>query len=332
MKSKTLGILIPYYKETVEQIITLLDSIEIQQNIDLNNVKVWMCGDGPDSTVLDAVKLDARYSFKINIIPHTPEKVGVSALRDICFQNADTDYVMWCDADDMFFSAIGLWMIFNEMKTDFDSLTSTFIVECKHPETNETLFQNKENDTVFVHGKVHNRYFLLREGIRWNPELQIHEDSFFNIQCRSLADPQKFRYIPVPFYMWKWNDNSVSRRDDKYILKTYQMLMNSMDKLCDVFVEKEKPELAQQHATQMIYDTYFTLNCPQWLENTNQEYRDTVENRFRDFYKKWERMFEFADENLKKAAIAGIKNRLFMEDSMFLEKITFDDWIKKFKD
>lgn len=330
MRRKSLGILIPFYKETEEQILCLLDSIKIQQDVDFGLINVTMCGDGPESTKLDEAKLKALYPFKITIVPIPPEKVGISELRNICFDNSTDDYVMWCDADDMFYNCCGLWMIFKEMETGFDSLTSTFIVECEHPETGEIMFQNKENDTVFVHGKVHNRYFLLKEDIRWNPKLQIHEDSFFNIQCRTFAG-DKFKYLPVSFYMWKNNKNSVSRRDPKYILKTFQMLMDSMDCLCEIFLNKGKPELAQQHATQMIYDTYFTLNSKDWIQTCNQEYRDTVENRFAEFYKKYERLFEFADENLKKQAIAGIKNRMFMEDSLFLEKITFDDWIAKFK-
>ena len=329
IKRKTLGILIPYYKETEEQIKCLLDSIKIQQNVDFEDIKIIMCGDGPDATRFDLSKFKALYPFEIKDI-RTEDKIGVSACRNTCLDNCNTDYVMWCDADDMFYNCCGLWMIFNEMYQGFDSLTSTFIVEF-HDKDGNVAYQNKENDVVFVHGKVHNRYFLLKEDIRWNPELQIHEDSYFNIQCRTLAG-ERFKYLPASFYMWKWNENSVSRRDPKYILKTYQMLIDSMDALVEVFLNKGKIELAQQHATQMIYDTYFTLNCPDWLNIGNQEYRDTVENRFTDFYYKYKNLFDTAHENMKKSAIAGIKNRLFMENAMFLEKITFEQWIKQIED
>jgi hypothetical protein len=39
-----------------------------------------------------------------------------------------------------------------------------------------------------------------------------------------------------PFYLWKWNKNSVSRHDEKYILKTYDKMIDSTDYLIDEFM------------------------------------------------------------------------------------------------
>ena len=43
-----LQILVPHYKETAEEIKPLLDSIEIQQNVDFNEVGVIICHDGEE--------------------------------------------------------------------------------------------------------------------------------------------------------------------------------------------------------------------------------------------------------------------------------------------
>jgi hypothetical protein len=85
---------------------------------------------------------------------------------------------MFCDADDMFFNACGLWMIFREIKTGFDTLTSKFIEAGKTPEGAITYI-NHENDGTFVHGKVHRRQYLIDNDIRWDPKITIHEDSYF---------------------------------------------------------------------------------------------------------------------------------------------------------
>ena len=62
---------------------------------------------------------------------------------------------MFCDADDMFYNACGLWIIFREISLGvFDSMTSVFIEESRLPGTNEITYVNHEMDSTFVHGKV----------------------------------------------------------------------------------------------------------------------------------------------------------------------------------
>ena len=97
-----LQILVPQYNETDEVIKPLLDSIAIQQSVDLKkDVGVIICNDGSD--VLLSNKLLKSYPFKIEYYkePHQ----GVSATRNACLDHATADYVMFCDADDMFFNA-----------------------------------------------------------------------------------------------------------------------------------------------------------------------------------------------------------------------------------
>jgi glycosyltransferase involved in cell wall biosynthesis len=169
-----------------------------------------------------------RYSFDIEYY-HNEHK-GVSATRNACLDKATADYVMFCDADDMFYNACGLYIIFNEMENGrFDSLFSTFVEETRNPTTKEPMYLNRYMDSTFVHGKVYNRKFLLKNNIRWNDNLQIHEDSYFNCLCKTLS--KDIRYSQTSFYLWKWRDDSVCRHDDKYILKTYNNMLDSNDAL-----------------------------------------------------------------------------------------------------
>ena len=63
-KNMKLQILVPHYKEEWEVIKPLLDSIEVQQNVDLKNeVGVIIVSDGSE-LVLDESNFD-RYSFPI---------------------------------------------------------------------------------------------------------------------------------------------------------------------------------------------------------------------------------------------------------------------------
>lgn len=319
-----LQILIPQYKETDEVIKPLLDSLAIQQNVDLkNDLGVIIVNDGSDVFLSD--ELLNSYPFKIEYCKN--EHLGVSATRQKAFDLSTADYVMFCDADDMFFNACGLWMVFREMDNGgFDSLVSVFVEETRHPETKEILYTNHEMDSTFVHGKVHKRQYLIDNNIKWNPNLTIHEDSFFNIQCQKLSTNVK--YCQVPFYLWKWRDDSVCRHDPKYILKTFNNMLDSSDACVQEFVKKNHITLAKQLATSMIFDCYFTMNKKEWLDQENQNYRHDTELRFKKYYIKYKEYFETIDEREKNQIIVGIKNRMFQEGLM-MESITFNDWIQE---
>lgn len=319
----TLQILIPQYQETDGIIRPLLDSIEIQQNVDLkNDVGVIIVNDGSDVFLSD--EFLSRYSFDIQYIKK--EHGGVSAARNATLDAATADYVMFCDADDMFCNACGLWVIFREIKNGgFDSFVSCFVEETRHPETREVLYINHEVDSTFVHGKVHRRQYLLDNGIRWNDALTIHEDSYFNILCQQLSDNVK--YCPTPFYLWRWRDESVCRHDPKYILKTYGNMLDSNTALVRQFLERDRKELAETHVTMMIYDAYFTMNKDEWINQENREYRDATERRFRDYYMEFRSVFDGVSKERRIAIVAGLRQRMYGE-GLLTETETFDHWIR----
>lgn len=317
-----LQILIPQYKETDEVVKPLLDSIEIQQNVDLkNDVGVIIVNDGSD--VFLSNELLDRYTFPIKYCKH--EHAGVSATRNSCLDYATADYVMFCDADDMFYNACGLYILFREIDVgEFDSLVSVFIEESRHPLTKEAVYINHDMDSTFVHGKVHKRKFLIDNNIRWNDNLTIHEDSYFNCLCQKLA--KELKYCPSPFYLWKWRDDSVCRHDPKYILKTYNNMLDSNTALVDEFIKRNRIQEAQFYAVAMIFDAYYTMNKSEWLNMENQSYRQATERRFKTYYEHFENLYKSVPEDVKTQIVMGIKNRMYGE-GLLMESITFDNWI-----
>lgn len=318
-----LQILIPQYKETESVIKPLLDSIEIQQNIDLkHDVGVIIVNDGTD--VLLSEEFLAQYSYPIEY--HRNEHKGVSATRNACLDYATADYVMFCDADDMFFNACGLYIVFREIENGgFDSLVSAFVEETRVPTTKEPLYVNHDMDSTFVHGKIHNRKFLVDNGIRWNDNLTIHEDSFFNCLCQKMA--RELKYCPVAFYLWKWRDDSVCRHDPKYILKTYNNMLESSTALVKEFLRRQRIQDAQFYSVSMIYDAYFTMNKDEWRNQENQAFRESTERRFKEYFTEFKQLFVSIPSDAKAQIIIGIKNRMFGE-GLLMESVTFDDWIR----
>ena len=325
-KNMKLQILIPQYKETEDIIKPLLDSIEIQQNIDLkNDVGVIIVNDGTDVHLSD--EFLNRYTYKVEY--YLNEHKGVSATRNACLDHATADYVMFCDADDMFYNACGLYIVFREMDGDgFDSLVSAFVEETRDPEKN-VIYINRDMDSTFVHGKIHRRQYLIDNKIRWNDALTIHEDSYFNCLCQRLAG--ELKYSQTPFYLWRWRDASVCRHDPKYILKTYNNMLDSNDALIEQFLKRKRPEDAQFFATNMIYDAYFTMNKDEWIDQENQEYRHATELRFKDYWHKFKYLHDAINPQIKAQIIMGVKNRMYAE-GLVLETQTFEQWIKEIEE
>jgi len=317
-----LQILIPQYKETEDVIKPLLDSIALQQRIDLNEVGVIICNDGTDVRLSD--EFINSYPFKVEY--YLCEHRGVSATRNACLDKATADYVMFCDADDMFYNMCGLWIVFREIDNGgFDSLVSAFIEETKTPD-GQFVFANHDMDSTFVHGKIHRRQYLLDQNIRWNPNLTIHEDSFFNILCQNCS--QNVKYSQTPFYLWRWRDDSVCRHDPKYILKTYNNMLDSNDALIDEFIKRGIMDKAAFYTCFMVFDAYYTMNKPEWVHQDNQQYRTAVEKRFKAWFKKHKKMWLDTDVQSKMMISNGVRSRTVGE-GMLMEAITIDAWLKK---
>ena len=316
-----LQILIPQYKETDEVIKPLLDSIAIQQSVDFGEIGVIICNDGSD--VLLSGQLLSSYPFRIEY--YQVEHGGVSATRNACLDRAVAEYVMFCDADDMFVSNCGLYQVFLDIRDGFDTLNSVFIEEAVNPNTKETVYITHPNDSTFVHGKVHRRQYLIDNNIRWNDGLTIHEDSFFNILCQNLTN--KLKYCENPFYLWKWRKESVCRRDKKYMLKTYNNFLDSNDALINEFVKRGVLDKAMYFFVRMVFETYYTMNKPDWLNQENQEYREMTEKHFAEHFKKHKDLWDNTPM-LDKVKVSDQVSANAVKQGMQLEATTIFKWLE----
>jgi glycosyltransferase involved in cell wall biosynthesis len=321
---KKLNILVPQYNESETQISTLLDSISIQQNVDFSKIGVIICNDGSDTILSDDFLKGYPFDIEYFKEPHK----GVSATRNFLLDKSDAEYVMFCDADDMFHNACGLWILFREFDGgDFDTLFSVFIEECKDKD-NKVIYVNHDVDSIFVHGKVHRKQYLIDNNIRFNDSLTIHEDSYFILLTQNCTNSSRIKYCPTPFYLWKWRDNSVCRHDSKYILKTYINMIDSNDLLIDEFVKRGMIENANMYVGLMILDTYYTFNKSEWINQDNVEYKDKTEQHFSKYYKKRKEMWNNLSIE-EKMELSNIIRQRTIREGMMMETITLDDWLKK---
>ena len=323
-----LQILVPQYKEKKEVLKPLLDSIALQQGIDFKEVGVVIVNDGYPKTKIPE-KFFKAYPFKIEY--YMEEHRGVSATRNACLDHATAEYVMFCDADDMFFSMVGLNIIFAEMDKPggFNSLTTKFYEEVHRD--GKVWFTEHKQDRTFVHGKFHRRQYLIDKNIRFNDKLTVHEDSYFNFMATTLADdPNTIKYSDVPIYLWKWRNESVCRHDPLYMQKTYNNYIDSVTALVEQLLERGKEPNANMLICTQMFDTYYLMNTEAWLKQDNQEYRINTEKRFRDFYNTFHERFDKLDKSMKLVVSNQVRAGK-IGAGMEMEKQTFEQWIEYIK-
>lgn len=316
----TLDILVPHFGEPAEVVQPLLDSLALQQSFTMADLGVILVNDGPDSTPLPVGEWWLRYPFHVEV--RTAPKGGVSATRNAALDRSKADYVMFCDCDDMFLSACALYLIGKEMERGFDVLTSHFVEETRDAEGNP-VYVSHELDSTFVHGKVYRRKFLLDEGVRFDPELTVHEDSYFVTLAQAVA--RDVRYCPTQLYLWRWRDSSVCRHDPDYILKTYGDMIDSNDHLVRE-LSRRGLDGARAYVGSMVLDAYYAMNRPEWTAVNHAGYRKAVEERFARYLDDhWDEWHSLSPQELVGIS-NGIRARSVM-GGMGMETVTIDQWL-----
>ena len=334
-----LQILIPQYKETERDIGKLLESIELQRNIDFNDIGVIIVNDGSD-IILDPAFLN-KFKFEIKYIRN--EHKGVSAARNRALKEATADYVMFCDADDMFYHPLAIQLIIREVNEKKpDCIYSTFIEEApdsKH--TGKFIYNARPQAFVFVHGKVYRRQFLIDKDIWWDEELTLHEDGYFNGLALAQVTRDKLVYCNEPFYMWCNNGNSVSRRSPTFVLDTYNNNLLAQDKLISKLLSVNTYEAVNLTAIQ-LYQTYFLLtgtfpdlaNDEKQPENPREKIKtelQSIEERFVQFYDKFKDCYRHVVQSERERLFTSTKNGASIFNNKDNKLEDFEKWLVEFK-
>lgn len=280
-----LQILVPQYNETEDIIKNLLDSIEIQQNVDKNDIGVIIVNDG-SNTHLSKKFLDG-YSYRIDY--YLNEHKGVSATRNSCLFNSTADYIMFCDADDMFYHVYALQTIFDKIERGFDVLISPFIEEFKEKDKVGRYYIIQDDETTFVHGKVYRKQYLIENNIFWNEELTLHEDVYFNTLVKNFA--KSIERCENPLYLWKWRDDSVCRKDENWIMNTHEHFISSRRALVNELIQRNSLIAAQQEVFSTVFRTYIVMNTSQWISLVDEDYKSKIKNSIKAFYFEFETLF-----------------------------------------
>lgn len=275
-----LSFVVTHYNESWDICRPLFNSLVDQLGVDFDNIEVILVEDG--GKPLDG-DLFTIYPFNTLIINQGHN--GVSAARNIGLDNVTGDYVMFCDCDDRFISAYALHLYIKATKNLYDVIKSPFVED--QVIDGELKLIRHDNDITFIHGKLYKVDFLKDNDIRFDEELTIHEDSFFNVIANMLADGNIYEMSPA-VYLWKYREDSVVRKDrEAYIFKTYDHLMKVRRAICLDLKKRERYPEFYQAISKTMADSYYDFQKPDCLKEENKEIVAKAEKAFAGFFKEF---------------------------------------------
>ena len=289
-KSMKISLVITHYNEPWDVVKPMFDSISMQLGIDFNDLEVILVEDG--EPLNDEVF--TIYPFKTTIINQGHN--GVSEARNIGLDHVTGEYVMFCDCDDEFISLFALHLYIKSAKTNKFAIIKSPFIENQTIDGELKLIRH-DQDITFIHGKFYNVEFLRENELRFNPELTIHEDGFFNVLANMLADGNIHEMSPA-VYLWKYRDESIVRKDrDAFIFKTYTNLMDCRKAICRELERRERfPEMFQA-ISKTVVDSYYDFQRPDALKPENKEIIEKAEKAFADFYNEFKEAYKNVNIN-----------------------------------
>ena len=322
---KKIEFIVPQYNESEKIIKNLLDSIAIQQSINFNDISMIIVNDG-SNTLLDN-KFLKSYPYEIKYIKQKHQ--GVSTARNTGLKKSTAEYVMFCDADDMFCCVYGLFLLFDIINQYHEDIYVNPFTEETINVNNEKVFTiHSEEISPFIHGKIFRRKFLLDKNIEFPEYAPMCEDMYVSYLAQAITE--KVRMLPVSIYLWKWRDDSTCRKDPLYIPKAYEFSVRIFSDLIEQFCMRGNFDEAIYYATNFLYDIYYTLNLSVFSRKDAKPYIEPIEVRAKFFYKKYKNtILRNINPELKNNIIRNIKQSKIDEDikNGFTIKFTFKEWI-----
>ena len=328
-----LDIIVTHYKEPWIVGKGLFDSIAMQRMVNFDDIRVILVNDGEENAFAELNPYEYPFIIQQMSIPHG----GVSKARNAGLDASDADWVMFCDFDDGFSNIYGLYLIFCAMNEDkYDTLWSCFTEETKD-ENGKMVLVNHDRDWVFIHGKAHRRQYLVDKGIRFHEKLTIHEDVFFTMLTQVLADDERVASIKTPFYVWKWNGNSVVRKDmekftDDYILMTYDHLIRQRIALTEEFIRRNEMHHAVTAIVKTVVEAYYDCQQFTWRKAENKELLHKAENWFAAYLKRYAGYYVKADPRLTAELAENARKNARKKGTFFMEAETLKDWLQHIMD
>lgn len=320
--NKKISIIIPQYSEDENFISPLLLSIYNQIGFDFDNLEVIIVND--NSKILLSNEFIEKYS-KINIKYIIKEKNEGSGLaRQTGIENAQNDYLLFCDADDILYSC-NVLKNFNDVinsneDTSPDIVYSNWYEELCD-ENNNYIYKKHEDEMTWMFAKAYKKLFLINNNIKFENSLRVHEDSYFNAIAFRLA--KNIKKINDITYVWRFNKNSITRNENHlYSFNSMCIFIDAIELSINNLIERNID--ITQSVYQLCCYIYFVLQSNQWKDKSVLEYRTNLEKKIYEFFEKYRKYFDSCDIKIKYEIYNKERNKAYNQNIYFMEIESFE--------
>lgn len=322
-----LDIIVTHYNEHWKECSKFFDMLSVQRGINWNDVYLIIVQDGENTLPFTWDTMLRAYPYYGDLI--TIQHSGVSTARNIGLSRATSDWVMFCDCDDMLYSADSLYRILtsiDQAEDRADLLWSPFWIE--YNSNNHWAKTIKEWNTVFIHGKIYRREFLTANQITFDPSLSYAEDALFNAEVAMCIRPERIARIPEIVYMWCQRPESLSSYtggNAERNLSLYRMRL----KRSELYDKHGLHYEAETSAVRTIMDYYWELNGSDNppAGGTEQEWLARVQHVFDLYPRCCDKIFTNDWNKLCEVTEAEAQAKHFVRRNM----PSIDDWILQFQ-
>lgn len=313
-----ISIIVPHHTETVEQMHPLLASLDIQQGIDFKDMELLIINDDKNG----AISADDLKGYK-NIQPRTRTffnaKRGYMGLsRQIGIDNAQGEYAIFCDADDLLYSVTILYDLLT--RHDADVYSYQFVEEMENHS-----WMIHEPQFTWMFAKSYKLEFIRKHNIRAADNILWHEDTYFNqvlLACKPIVEN-----LGYCGYVWKFSPNSITRKNSgEYTSKSMCMYIDALDARLDRIGALLTVDECKSYIINDIVYMYSTLQDFRQVEVLDTV-RDKIEQRLAAYIRKHDPELSCLDGAFVPQISERIRN--CMTTSLIVPREGFWDFVKR---
>jgi hypothetical protein len=228
---------------------------------------------------------------------------------------------MFCDADDCLHNVGVLGVILEEIGRHDPDIVSTSWLE-ESIVDGAYKYSTHEREATWMHGKALRRKFLSDNNVRFHPDLRVHEDSYFLGIAFALTTNNVF--IPVTSYVWRYSDESITRRNNAaYTFDSIPTYVKANALALENLEERGGIDLRYKTAQFMTY-MYFSLHRPEWAVPETEAYLTAVSSAVENFYARFGRYYRDCSNDILAEIYAEERRKHFVG---CMETELFDDWL-----
>lgn len=267
-----IDLIIPVYNAEKTLELTLM-SIKMQTIID--KITVYLI----DDCSKDNYDKILNNHKDMNIVYKRLDKnSGPAVARQKGIDISSNKYIMFIDADDLFYDADSVKRLYETIEQGYD-----YVAGFTYEEKREIKIQNESD----LHGKIYRRKFIEDNQLKFN-ETRVHEDNYFNnlvLACDPLIK-KIFDYV----YIYVDNNESITNSQKEKEFESFKILFSNIKQLLE---EAKKRNCNRETIAYLMFlkVKYFNRIYPEF----NKEQKEIFKLWIKEYNLKIEKYLERTD-------------------------------------